>query len=481
MEKMSWRATLISTNPIWNLSRGPGVKLEGNILVNMFSSSISALIRMGFLAFVIAAILLLAGGSMPVQGQALSSFDRDRGRTMLGIIRDDIRKNYFDPNYKGVDLNATFKVADDRIKQATSLGEIFGAIAQFAANFDDSHTLFLPPARPAQPEYGWQMQIIGDKCYVVAVKPGSDAEAKGLKEGDEVHTVDGIGPARENLWKLHYIYNALRPTGGMRLVVNKPDGRRQQLDALAKVREGKRVLDLTSGGDIWDLIRSDENENRLRRHRYVELGQDVFIWKMPSFDLEKAKVDDMSGKFRKSKSLILDLRGNGGGAEETLLRLVGNLFDRDIKIGELRRRKEVKPLLATTRGKDTFHGELVVLVDSESGSAAEILARVVQLEKRGRVIGDRSAGAVMRSKHYSHQHGVDVVIFYGVSVTDADVIMSDGKSLEKTGLTPDEVKLPTPADLAAKRDPVLAYALSLVGGKMTPEEAGKLFPVEWRK
>jgi C-terminal processing protease CtpA/Prc len=450
-------------------------------LFNSIQSNIPALVRTPLLVLAITTFVLLAGDSIFAQGPSLSSFERERGRIMLGTIRDDIRKNYYDPNFHGIDLDATFKAADEKIKQATSISQILRIIAQFAVDLDDSHTLFLPPSRQARTEYGWQMQMIGEKCLVVAVKPGSDAEAKGLKEGDEVYSVNGMGLVRENLWKFHYIYNALSPAVGMSLVVIKPDGKEQKLDVLAKVREGKKVLDLTQGGDIWDLIRSDENENRLRRHRYVEIGQDVFIWKMPSFDLDKSKVDDMVDKVRKSKALILDLRGNGGGAVETLQRLVGNLFDRDIKIGELRRRKEVKPLLATTRGKDTFTGELIVLIDSESGSAAEVLARVVQLEKRGKVIGDRSAGAVMVSKHHSHQQGVDVVTFYGVSVTDADMIMTDGKSLEKKGVIPDEVMIPTALDLAAKRDPVLAHAASLVSVKLAAEEAGKMFPLEWRK
>src|SRR5207253_1910338 len=105
-------------------------------------------------------------------------------------------------------------------------------------------------------------------------------------------------------------------------------------------------------------------------------------------------------KFKKRKALILDLRGNGGGAEETLLRLIGNFFDHDIKVGDLKSRKEEKPMVAKTRGAAGFSGKLVVLIDSNSGSAAELFARVVQLEKRGAVIGDLSAGAVMLARHY---------------------------------------------------------------------------------
>jgi len=197
--------------------------------------------------------------------------------------------------------------------------------------------------------------------------------------------------------------------------------------------------------------------------------------------ISKEHVDDIMGKARDFKSLIIDLRGNGGGYVDTLERLVGYFFDHDVKIADLKGRKEMKPQLAKTRGGDGFKGQLVVLVDSDSASASELFARVIQLEKRGTIIGDRTAGAVMTARHYDHETGVGRVLYFGTSVTVADMIMSDGKSLENVGVTPDEIARPDGADLAAQRDPVLARAAQQLGVKLDAEKAGSFFPVEWRK
>ena len=86
----------------------------------------------------------------------------------------------------------------------------------------------------------------------------------------------------------------------------------------------------------------------------------------------------------------------------------------------------------------------------------------------------------MESLYYPLSHGAYTETMYGVSVTQADLIMSDGKSLEHTGVAPDELLLPTAADLASGRDPVLAKAAAIVGLALNPVEAGKLFPVEWQ-
>ena len=417
------------------------------------------------------------------QAQSFSGQDRDRVRGMLDIIKGDIKKNYYDPAFHGIDIEARFKAADEKIKSVDSLGQAYGVIAQALSEFNDSHLFFFPPPRPAHADYGWQMQMIGNECYVIAVEAGSDAESQGLKPGDRLLKVDGFAPTRDNLWKMQYRYFVLRPQPGIQVVAQAVGGEPRELALKAKVLQRKRRLDFTGDTGVEDIeliLRDIDKEDHLNRHRYVETG-DALIWKMPSFDLEDDKVDDMMNRASKHKALILDLRGNGGGAEKTLQRVIGNLFDHDVKIADIKRRKETKPVLAKTRGHDAFKGQLVVLIDSRSASAAELLARIVQLEKRGTVIGDHSAGAVMRAKGYYYEMGVGTITSYGASITDADSIMSDGKSLEHVGVEPDEFLLPSAADLTAKRDPVLARAAALVGVELTAEKAGSYFPIEWIK
>jgi C-terminal processing protease CtpA/Prc len=296
---------------------------------------------------------------------------------MLDQTKGDIKSNYYDPTFHGANLDATFKEAAEKIKNAQSNGQILGIIAQAVLSLGDSHTFFIPPDRQARTDYGWEMQVIGDDVYVTKVKEKSDAEAKGLKVGDLVHLIDGYQPVRENAWKLVYLYYALRPQPGMRVTVSSPGGQPRELDILAKVTDRKR-LDLTNYADYMDLVRESENEDSKRKksHRLQEIG-DLLIWKMPGFDLTADEVDGLMDKARAHKKLILDLRGNHGGYEETLLRMIGNLFDHDIKVGDIQRRKETKALIAKTRGDKGFKGQLIVLVDSISASSAEILARVV--------------------------------------------------------------------------------------------------------
>ena len=407
--------------------------------------------------------------------QKVENKDRERGQIMLMRIKDQLKKNYYDPEYRGVNLDARFQTASEKIKEAQSVGQIFGTIAQVLFEFEDSHTFFIPPGRSNKIDYGWDMQVIGDRCFVTSVDKGSDAETKGVKPGDEVLDAGGYKLGRANMWKFQYLYNALRPQPFIRVTLRSPNAEPRQLELLAKQTTGKQIVDLTNYNEWMQIVRKSERDADLGRDRFKSFGEDLLIWKMNEFDLTDSQVDDALSKAAKHKALIIDLRGNSGGWVTTITRVVANLFDHDVKIADGKWRKEVKPLTAKSRGQKTFAGKVTILVDSRSASAAELLARTIQLEKRGNVIGDQTAGAVMTSRQYPDEIGLDVVIFYGVSVTVADMIMSDGKSLEHVGVTPDELRLPTGEDLAGARDTVLSYAASLHGVTLDPVEAAKFF------
>jgi len=425
--------------------------------------------------------LICISWAIPAVSQKISSFDRDRDETMLNVIAADVKKHYYDPKLHGVEWDGKVREMKQRIDQAESSNKGLSEIAALLDSLNDSHTFFLPPQHAYRTDYGWNGQLIGGRSYVMRVRPGSDAESKGVKPGDEILSINGYTPTKENFWKMEYVFNTLRPQAGLHLELRDPSGKKRTVDAAANFKESTRVKDLTGasgGNDIWDLFREEENQAHQSRARTVEMGDELMILKFPGFFFEESEVDSMMNKAHRHKALIIDLRENGGGSVDTLKFLLGRMFDNEIKIGDRMGREEHKPMVAKPHGH-RFEGKLIVLVDSRSASASELFARVVQIEKRGVVLGDASSGKVMEAKRYSYQVGLGTVAFYGASITDADIIMTDGKSLENGGVTPDEVVLPTAADLANGRDPVLAHAAEMAGVKLSPEAACKMFPYEW--
>jgi C-terminal processing protease CtpA/Prc len=426
----------------------------------------------------VATIMLLAAAAWP---QQISKADRDDAQEMLKVVANEIRKHYYDPKFHGLDWDAKVAEARQKIDKAPSLAMALSYIAGALGNLDDSHTFFLPPQRSYRYSYGVQYQMIGNHCIVTQVRPHSDAEVKGVKPGDEILTLNGYQPTRDTLETIQYIFAALRPQPSLRLKLQDPAGAQREVEVVTKVRQKKRITDLTmanGASDIFEIIRGEETQDHLMRARYADLGDPLLVIQVPEFSFSPVQVAEMIGKARNHKSLIVDLRGNPGGSVETLKHLVSDTFDKDVKITDRVGRKDNKPEIATS-SHNTFTGKVIVLVDSRSASAAEIFARLVQIEKRGIVVGDLTSGSVMEAQHYSEKMGADVVSYYGVSVTDADLIMTDGKSLEHVGVTPDQVLLPSAQAVAGGQDPVLAAAAEQLGVKITPEAAGKLFPYEW--
>ena len=401
----------------------------------------------------------------------ISSFDRGNSASMLKQIKEDLTKNYYDPTFHGIDVDKLFAEAAERLKTAQSAGEASAILADTLLRLDDSHTKFYPPERLTRVDYGWTAMMVGTQPFVKWVKKGSDAERKGLAIGDRILAWNRFGPTRANLWQIQYVYRHVRPQELQRVIVEKPDGTQKTIDIESK-------LENRPGGDISQLYREIEDNYRTPFH-YEKAEGDTLVVAMSSFG-EPDEVARFMKKARGYKNLVLDLRGNGGGYITAIETLCSWAFDRDVKIGTEKTRKADHAVEAKGH-KDAFAGNMVVLIDSESASASEVTARIMQIEKRATIIGDRSAGAVMASLFYSHTLGQDMygsgsVAFYATSITVADLKMPDGFTLEKVGVTPDEVLLPTAGDLAAGRDPVLARAITLLGGSMTAEQAGRFYP-----
>ena len=426
--------------------------------------------------FTVAAAVLLLCASFGI-GQKYDSIEKGRMKDMLKVIKSDIKSHYFDPEYKGIDLEAKFQAAAEKLSGATSTGQALGIIAQTVIDFNDSHLYFIPPATNLRVDYGWRMSYIGDKCIVTDVKPGSDAEKKGLKPGDEIIAINGFRITRSELWKVQYYYNRISKRGSLVLAVLSPGASSaRDIEIASEVKHQPQTI----VGDSLFRLNDDFYNEKNDDHRFVKLAGGITVWKMPSWAFDPSLSGNLFSRAANGQSIIMDLRCNGGGYVVNLEDIAGYFVDKDTQIAELKGRKKMDPQVAKTKGSKVFPGKLVILLDSRSGSASEIFARFMQLQKRATVIGDVSAGAVMQSMTYDHDIGGGSYVLFAVSVTNADVIMSDGKSLEHVGVIPDELVLPTPADVAAGRDVVMERAVELLGGKVDPAEAGKWFPYFWK-
>jgi len=397
---------------------------------------------------------------------------------MLRNIARDVENHYYDPQLHGLDWAARVREAHENIDKAGSIDDAAAEIAALLDDLNDSHTVFYPPARPYWSDFGFLFQMIGDRCFVLEVGPGSDAEKKGLKRGDQVTSLNNLPLNRKTFWRIGYVYTFLHPPSSLQLNVISVSGERRIVNLLARRVLSSHVRYHLAQGIHQRILDSENGWERIKPQEF-EKGDDLLIVKLPHLGFSASEVDRILGKMHKHGGVVLDLRGSQGGNRDTLERFLGGLFPNDLKIYDWHGRKETKSVSVKGRRDFAYTGRLAVLIDASSLATSELFARVVQLERRGFILGDRSGGQVMEMKRYIYKAFADFDIPYSASITDADLIMTDGKSLEHVGVEPDIVMFPTVADLANNSDPVLAKAATLVGGHLTPAEAGALFPFEW--
>jgi C-terminal processing protease CtpA/Prc len=427
-------------------------------------------------AWLVATVAALSFSVYSPAQQKINKVDQDRARGVLHLVKDTIEKNYYDPTFHGYDLDARFQAANQKLADIASFEMGMNVVGWAVQGLNDSHTMFIPPLRNVLVYSGWRIEMVGGACMISAVEPKSDAWKQGLRPGDVVEKVDDYQPTRSNFGQIRYIFSVLAPLAQYHFLVASPSQPARSVTTRSRL-VNIPLTNMPGATTTQQLQRSAQGDWVVYKTRAVEVNDKLMIWKIPIFWLPESEVKREVSAARKHETLILDLRDNGGGRHDDLRWLIGTFFDHDVTVGEMIERDKTEPLKATSIGKGAFTGKLIVLVNSESASAAEIFARTVQLEKRGIVIGDRTAGAVRVAKIIPL--GLAARIPWGMEMSIARLIMSDGADLEGKGVTPDTLMLPTSTDLAEGRDPVLSTAAQLAGVQLSPEEAAKMFPIVW--
>lgn len=406
-----------------------------------------------------------------VASPASVKLNRARGLNMLDEVKLVIKERYYDKNFHGINLDERFKAAAEKVKAANTNYQIFRIIAQVVLEFNDSHTRFYPPDRANRVEYGFSMQMVGANCMVTDVKKGSDAETKGLRAGDRVVGIGKYNIDRANLWKINYLLYALDPQENVELFVLDPDGKEREIKVKAvfkSIEERQKEAD------------KRRREKQEAPYKCREINAEAIACRLETFSVEKKYIDKMMAEVGAHKKFVFDLRGNGGGLVKIEEYLTGHFFERDVRIATFITRDKMQERIAKTQKEKVYKGDLLVLIDSDSASASEVFARVIQIEKRGKIVGDVSAGAVQTSNfiQMANERGVpgfEKLSFFGMNLTVADLIMSDNKRLESVGVIPDYPVGPSGKALFEKSDPVLAYSAGLFGIDLSPENAGKFY------
>jgi C-terminal processing protease CtpA/Prc len=411
------------------------------------------------------ALVLVGSAPRPMAAQSIE-VDRQRGLQMLDQIHADLVEHYFDPTFHGIDLAALVARARQRISTAASLGEIFSLLGGVCLDLKDSHVMFLPPRRVQAVSYGWGWRAVGDRVLVSDIAEGSDAAVKGLRVGDTVVEVAGFALTRANQDVVAYLLWELRPQPSLTVVVER-DGTRRTLALASRfvTRPGRLDLD-DAKGRMTFMFQEWEDDDDWQPWR-VRLPKDVLYWRLPRFLPDATAINLFRRDVGRARAVVLDLRGNPGGSQASLQAAAG-LFAPGVDI-VTRVSRQGREVVTASKGGKPFAGEVVVLVDSETASAGELLARLLQL-RGARVVGDRTPGHVTSGRVFGHAAGEGAIkVLYQVQVAMADGILPDGKRLEGVGVTPDTVMLPTPDDLLEGRDPVLVHAAGLVGVTLDPK------------
>lgn len=348
-------------------------------------------------------------------------------------IEKIVRENFYDPSLRG--LNWSHLCHEQQL-----LGGSPRLINQLLNRLQASHTRYFESNSQAFHElcaifrlkeatpyrgFGWFLMETPDRrVFVKNVWPGFPAEKAHIQVGDEIEDIDGRSP-----WEVDH----LRGKDVALIKVRKRAGEMSRL-TMVKVRD---ISPMEAFAEV------ERNSARL-----LGDGKTAYV-AVPCYagdSFQETLIEQLSKPpLREAQGLILDLRDGWGGANPAYL----NLFHRQVPSLELVARDG-----KLTNWDRQWRKPVVLLVNGSTTSGKEIFAYGLQKYGLGKVVGERTAGAVLAGRPYPLRNGG---ILY-LAVADARV---DGERLEGRGVQPDlEVARPIPFCQGA--DAQLEAALKLL-------------------
>jgi len=304
-----------------------------------------------------------------------------------------------------------------------------GAIDGMVKSLGDPHSMYMKTSMyKALKEHtagafggiGVTMGFKDDKVTIMSVLEGTPGEKVGLKVGDEILSVDGT-PVSE--YQPEEVALHIRGEEGteVKLMIHRAD----EEDKEYSIRRDTIKVPSAKGKML--------SENGMGYIRIASFGENTGAEFREEY--EKLKDEGMAG-------LIVDLRQNPGGLITSCVEVADMLVPKGNIVSVVQRDGSREDYDSTLEESSL---PIVVLIDDNSASAAEILAGALQ---------DREAATIVGTKSYG-KGSVQVVVplFHndGLKLTIAKYYTPSGKCIDGIGIEPDITVNLTPEDTEDKQ------------------------------
>lgn len=286
-------------------------------------------------------------------------------------------------------------------------------------------------------EYGLpiDVRIIDSQVVVTEIKKGSNAEKSGLKIGYILDKINGVSLKTlitrvENYNAFGKIIKDQLPQIILSFLRGEEDSEVELtfIDEL-NLSQSKFIKREGLSGDLVSILKNLPEQRVTFESRILNEKAGYIRFNFFAFPILTKFCTAMT-EFKNKEAIIIDLRGNMGGAISVLWGLTGLLNDKTIKLGTEVTRAGKSPQMIRPM-TNNYKGKLIMLVDGQSVSAAEILASGLQENGRAVLVGEKTAGQALPSVTVSLPTGGAFIYPYAAFESPK------GKFLEGAGVEPD--------------------------------------------